>query len=169
MNKSRNKDGKFTKRASGDMFEGFPVYNDAKGYKCIWIDGKNVKIHVYVWERENGEKPKGYDIHHIDKDKGNYSLDNLQLLTHSDHQKIHAGWIMTDSEWTHKPCTGCLKVLPLSSFYPRKGYTPSAKCKQCHCEQTDKWAKKNPERRKEIGLKHYYKNKEQGGKTHARE
>ena len=168
MNKSRNNNGTFKKRSDGEMFEGFPVYFDSKGYKVIWLDGKDVKVHVFVWERENGKKPKGFDIHHIDFDKGNYDLNNLELLSYSDHQRIHAGWIKTGDEWTHKPCTECKAILLLSEFYPRKGYTPSAKCKACHCKQTKVWQKNNPKRRKEIALKSYYKNK-QGGKKYAGE
>jgi hypothetical protein len=169
MNKSRNRDGTFSRRLSGEMFEGFAVYSDSKGYKCIWIDGRDVKIHVFVWERVNGEKPKGHDIHHMDENKANYSLDNLQLLSHSDHQKIHAGWIKTSGEWSHKPCTQCGDVLPIGDFYPRKGYTPSAKCKPCHCEQTKKWQSNNPEKTKKIKLKSYLKHKRQGGKTNVGE
>ena len=166
MNKSRNKDGTYKKRIDGEMFEGFAVYEDNKGYKIIWLDGKDVKIHVFVWERENGIKPKGYEIHHLDHNKGNYSLDNLELLTISDHRRVHAGWLRFGNAWSHKPCTKCERVLPLSDFYPRRGHTPSAQCKPCHCKTTAKWAKKNPEKRKEIGNAWYHRNKT-GGKANV--
>ena len=161
MNKSRIIKGRFTKRLGGDRFNGFAVYQDAKGYKCIWINGKDVKVHVFVWEQINGSKPDGYEIHHIDHDKGNYDIENLELLSKSDHRRIHAGWIKTDGEWSHKPCTGCGKILSLDNFYPRKGYTPSAKCKPCHCKQAFEWNKNNIEKRREIGLNYYYRNKRQ--------
>jgi len=166
MNRSRNKDGTFQRRSVGEMFEGFAVYLDAKGYKLIWLDGKDVKIHVYVWEKANGAKPAGHEIHHLDYDKGNYRLENLQLVSHSDHQRIHAGWIKTNGEWTHKPCTDCLNVYPLDNFYTRKGYTPTAKCKKCHCRQTERWSKKNPEKRKDIANAWYQRNKT-GGKNNV--
>jgi len=170
MNKSkRNSKGQFLRREYGEMFEGLPVYLDSKGYKLIHVNSKDIKMHVFVWERENGEKPKGHDIHHVDEDKGNYKLDNLSLVSHSDHKKIHAGWIKTNGEWSSKPCAGCRELLPLSSFYPRKGYTPSAKCKKCHCEQIKKWSDKNPQKKKEIALRYYYKNKRQGGKENVGE
>jgi len=153
---------------SKEMFEGFNVYLDAKGYKLIWIDGRNVKIHVLVWERVNGPKPKGFEIHHIDHDKGNYSIDNLQLMTKSDHRRLHAGWVKGDCGWLKKPCTGCGDVLPLSDFYPRKGYTPSAKCKTCHCKQTKQWGIDNPEARKRISNDWYNRNKT-GGKNNVGE
>jgi len=65
----RNKKGQFIRRTNGKTFEGFGVWYDKKGYPTIWLNNKSVKIHVYVWERKNGEKPKGYDIHHKDFDK----------------------------------------------------------------------------------------------------
>jgi hypothetical protein len=113
-----------------DMFESYKVYHDKKGYAIIWINNKNIKLHVYLWERKNGKKPVGYDIHHIDENKGNYVLNNLELLSKQDHSKLHAGWVKTDGMWSHKICSNCLKLLPLSDFYNRKP-TPSAKCKKC--------------------------------------
>jgi len=107
------------------------IWLDYKGYPCVWVDGKNVKVHVFLWENENGDKPKGKQLHHIDGNKGNYDLNNLILVSQSDHFRIHAGWKMTDNIWTHKPCTLCNKLLMLENFYKRKGLPPSAKCKNC--------------------------------------
>lgn len=128
----RNEKGQFLKGTNGNTFEGFGISYDAKGYACICINGKPVKLHVYIWERVNGKKPEGCDIHHIDHNKGNYNLSNLQLLTTFDHRKLHAGWKQINGEWVVKPCNRCNRILPLSSFYSRKGKTPSAKCKPCH-------------------------------------
>lgn len=47
-------------------------------------------IHRLIWTYCVGDIPKGYEIHHIDKNKSNNSVDNLQCLSKSDHQKIHA-------------------------------------------------------------------------------
>lgn len=48
------------------------------------------RIHRYVWESYNGEIPKGYEIHHIDHDKSNNSIENLELMTFANHQSYHA-------------------------------------------------------------------------------
>ena len=36
-----------------------------------------------------GEIPKGYEIHHIDGNRKNNSIDNLQLVTIEEHLEIH--------------------------------------------------------------------------------
>lgn len=47
-------------------------------------------IHRAVWIYYHGAIPEGnYVIHHIDFDKGNNNISNLQLVTKSEHQYIH--------------------------------------------------------------------------------
>lgn len=48
------------------------------------------RLHQYVWENEVGEIPKGFQIHHIDQDKANNSVDNLCLLSETAHKAMHA-------------------------------------------------------------------------------
>lgn len=142
--------GRFDGRDGGPEFEGHAIYPDSKGYACIW-QRRDIKLHVLIWERANGPKPAGHDIHHRDENKANFDLDNLELLTCADHQRLHAGWVKdAEGAWIAKPCTQCHEVLPLHSFYPRKGYTPSAKCKRCHNEAAKQWSARNPEKRREI-------------------
>lgn len=43
----------------------------------------------FVWINENGEIPKGYVIHHKDKDTLNDTIENLQCLSRKDHINIH--------------------------------------------------------------------------------
>lgn len=47
------------------------------------------RLHQYVWERSNGKIEKGYHIHHIDGDKKNNALDNLELMHGSKHISLH--------------------------------------------------------------------------------
>lgn len=47
------------------------------------------RMHVYVWEFYNGPINEGYQIHHKDGDRGNNDIDNLQMLTKSDHMSLH--------------------------------------------------------------------------------
>ncbi len=145
-------------RGGGEEFEGFGVWRDSKGYPCIWIDSKGVRLHVYIWERANGSKPLRTHVHHKDLSKDNYTLENLQLVTGSEHRRIHAGWQRDDQgEWFAKPCTRCHAVLPLSEFYPRRGFTPSARCKPCTNIVTAAHNKMVPEKRRIYNQRWYAK------------
>lgn len=59
-----------------------------------------LRLHRYVYQCEVGEIPNGYEIHHIDLDKDNNVVSNLQLLSRSEHRKLHAS-LLTDEqrEW----------------------------------------------------------------------
>lgn len=47
-------------------------------------------MHRYVWEKEKGPISKGLHVHHIDENKDNNTIQNLCLITASDHMKLHA-------------------------------------------------------------------------------
>lgn len=109
------------------------------GYPRMQVDGRSKKTHVVMWEKANGEKPKGFDIHHKDLNKENYELENLELLTRIDHRRIHAGWIRENGKWSHKKCCSCKKLLPLSDFSSQgKDKPPRANCKKC---VNERWKK----------------------------
>lgn len=93
------------------------MYFDHKGYPCIRVRRKEYKVHVLIWESKFGKKPNGYEIHHKDQDKSNYDIENLELMTPTNHRRLHAGWIRTNNVWTHKHCNKCNEVLPLNDFY----------------------------------------------------
>ena len=67
------------------------------GYYIHNFSGYNIRMHRFVWEYYNGEIPKGYDVHHVDGDKSNNDISNLQLLKSSDHKKLHSD-DLTDEE-----------------------------------------------------------------------
>lgn len=54
-------------------------------------NNKPVKLHRVMWAHYYGEIPKGYNIHHIDRDKRNNNIENLQLMTQSEHSRLHHG------------------------------------------------------------------------------
>lgn len=50
----------------------------------------HIRMHRYVWEFYHGPIPDGYEIHHIDHNKGNNDITNLELLKSSVHRAMHA-------------------------------------------------------------------------------
>lgn len=50
----------------------------------------STRLHRAVWEYYNGAIPVGYEIHHIDHDKGNNDISNLCMMTAEAHRKLHA-------------------------------------------------------------------------------
>jgi len=63
-----------------------------KGYieGKVWIDEHTqirVKQHRWIWEKENGPIPEGFDIHHKDANRQNNRIDNLELIDHRDHTR----------------------------------------------------------------------------------
>ena len=55
------------------------------GYQCIYFKGKSHTVHKLVWITFNGPVPSGLEINHIEEDKSDNSLENLNLLTHKDN------------------------------------------------------------------------------------
>ena len=48
------------------------------------------RLHVVIWENHYGKSvPKGYVIHHIDGNKTNNSINNLQCVKRELHVKYH--------------------------------------------------------------------------------
>ena len=71
-------------------FNGVTYYRNSRGYFVTPLRkyGKIKRMHRDVWEHYNGPIPSNHDIHHIDGNKGNNEIENLQLTKHRDHSKI---------------------------------------------------------------------------------
>ena len=46
-------------------------------------------LHRYIWIQLKGEIPKGYHIHHVDKNTENNDINNLECISSSEHLKKH--------------------------------------------------------------------------------
>ena len=73
------------------IVDGYKFRKDKKTgyYLSNRINGKRYRLHRYIYQKYYGEIPKGYDIHHIDHNKDNNEIENLQLLTSTKHKSIH--------------------------------------------------------------------------------
>lgn len=84
-----------------------------KAYRHRQIGGRAGKLrleHHVVWETANGPIPDGFEIHHIDHNKQNNDLENLQLLSASDHQRMHSpNYALLDGVWV-RICPDCRRI-----------------------------------------------------------
>ena len=69
------------------------AYLDKRGYYCISSSkegNRAKKLHRLIYEDYHGIKiPKGMQIHHIDGNTTNNDPSNLQMVSISEHNKIH--------------------------------------------------------------------------------
>jgi len=102
-----------------------------KGYIRI-CDGSGVSRmqHDLVWEREVGPIPRGYVVHHVNGDKQDNRIENLDCIDHTTHKRLHSGCYQDDSGMWIKPCRKCGEHKPITEYYQRKsGVSPW--CKDC--------------------------------------
>ena len=60
-----------------------------KKYKVIRVNGKQVREHRYLMEQHLGRKlDRNEQIHHINGDCLDNRIENLQVLTNSEHQRL---------------------------------------------------------------------------------
>lgn len=71
--------------------KGHPInWSSKAGYPTVWVNNKNTLVHRLVWEEHNGEIPDGMDVHHKNGNKHDYSIDNLELISRTEHHRLHA-------------------------------------------------------------------------------
>lgn len=69
------------------IFNGIKYYrNTSTGY---YSKARRGLLHRDVWEHHNGPIPEGHHIHHIDGNKDNNSIDNLELKAAHQHASDH--------------------------------------------------------------------------------
>lgn len=106
-----------------------------KGYIRISKNGQRKYLHTLIWEQHNGPLPKGYQLHHIDHNPHNNSLDNLLPVTPIQHRRLHAGFSLDpndNSKWL-KTCPCCKQTLPATPqfFQFSKSRINSKLCLSC--------------------------------------
>jgi len=59
-------------------------------YRCTTRKQKEQLLQRYKWEKEKSKIPKGWDIHHIDFDKTNNDIENLECLSKAEHTRKYS-------------------------------------------------------------------------------
>lgn len=73
-----------------------------------------LRAHQWVWINHHGKPPKGYHIHHIDEDKSNNSIENLELMKNARHLRMHMAKNMMDPIKRQIAKNQCEKIRPLA-------------------------------------------------------
>jgi hypothetical protein len=133
-------------------YDGYKFIKDISGY---YIGPRRIcreNLHRYKYKKEVGEIPQGHIIHHIDCDKENNNVENLQCMSQSEHIKLHdiahnentlitlrKKWSGNKNPWYGKPRSG--KDNPMYgcevSEY-RKKKTSEANSRKVICVDTGK-------------------------------
>ncbi len=77
----------------GHNFKGESWWTSSKGYVVgrMWIDGapRHVKRHRWLVEQHLGRRLEPHeDVHHVDGNKQNNDLSNLEVVSHAEHTRI---------------------------------------------------------------------------------
>lgn len=68
------------------------------GYIVITLsDGSKKFLHHYVWEEHNGPILSGMHVHHINGQRTDNRIQNLMLMTSSDHLRLHSSGMPPES------------------------------------------------------------------------
>lgn len=79
----------------GVNYRPFQMYDNKKfslrntGYYSLTVSGRGL-MHRYVWEKEIGKIPFGWDIHHKDENKANNEISNLECLPKAEHTRLYS-------------------------------------------------------------------------------
>ena len=85
----RNYELRKKRRLPYQTFNGVKFTPRNHGYLAR-TDGDRKLMHRYVWEYYNGAIPAGYDIHHVNHDRQDNRIENLELYTKSEHARMFA-------------------------------------------------------------------------------
>ena len=91
---------------------------NTNGYPRVEMGGHDVFVHDLVAEAFIGQRPNGWEVDHIDGDRSNSAVGNLQYVTRAENMKRAA-----DRRRARRPpCANCGAALRKA---PRKGRCPA--------------------------------------------
>lgn len=84
------------------------IHEDRDGYLTVRVNNKKQMVHRLVYEYFGNDFNKDYHIHHIDGNKQNNCIDNLECVSPSEHNRKHhkdntfnrykRGYVLTEDE-----------------------------------------------------------------------
>lgn len=113
---------------------------DTGYWRCT--TGDRDLMHRVVWRMHHGQIPDEWDIHHIDGDRANNSIENLECLPKSQHGAVH-----NESHPTpEKHCVNCGKQLKRKRYPSGRLEPPSGLVKRKFCDPKchGDWSKGRP-------------------------
>ena len=119
---------------------------------------------IYNWEQTNGKLQKGYEIHHINLDKTDDRIENLQCLSRSEHRRLHAELIKDHriiDGIEFRRCQCCEEYKEIIDFYKnnRKHSGYGGYCKECSRIKLQQWREANKEHHNEYHREYRAKHK----------
>ena len=78
-----------------------------------------IRAHSWVWQNHYGKPPKGYHIHHINEDKSDNRIENLELMKGFRHLGYHMVKRMISPEYKQKCQKQMETIRPLTKEWHR--------------------------------------------------
>lgn len=75
------------------------------------VNGKRVRLHIYLFKKHFGEIKRGYVVHHIDGDPLNNNPSNLESLPKGEHISHHTRLTNQNPDILAKRCNGLSRAL----------------------------------------------------------
>ena len=104
------------------------------GYHRGYHGGRLRLAHDVIWEQEHGPIPQGFIVHHVNEDKQDNRLSNLELVDYLTHKRIHSGCELRNGVWW-KPCGVCRAFKPVTTdhwYFDKHGWIGHGRCRPCH-------------------------------------